>query len=144
MQRTVHCCLCKITRGFGAIISAPYSTKFVTIPGDAAPSKIERKCQRNYQYVDGLEYTEIIQDSQQSFCVTDTVYEDGVSIFEWLCYCYADQCNVQANDANFPKQSDLNADCKSEVCTANGCVDVVPGGVCKGQYCFTGEQKFFA
>lgn len=120
-----------------------YSTKYVTKPGDSAPSKIDRKCKRNYQYIDVLEFDELVQDAQQNFCVTDTVYEDGVAALEWECYCYSDQCNVAANDGNLPKQMFEYTLCKSEVCTPSGCTNVMPSGVCKGQFCINGKKRFF-
>lgn len=90
-----------------------------------------------------LEVNEIIQEAQQPFCVTDTVYENGIVALEWECYCYSDQCNSQANDTNLPKQNSELIECKSEVCTSSGCSNVMPDGVCKGQLCVTGERRIF-
>lgn len=114
-------------------------TKYVTKADSNASTTVERKCQKAYQYVDILEFSEIIQDTQQTFCVTDTVYDLGVAANEVECYCYANDCNAPANDVNLPKLGFMYTDCKSEVCTTAGCKSLASNGVCKGQFCYIGK-----
>lgn len=105
---------------------------------------IDRKCQKEYQYVDKMEFNEFVQEAQESFCVTDTVIDDDGAIFNEIeCYCYSDQCNSQWYDNNWPQPqltSRMTVDCKSEICTAAGCQNIGPNGICKGQYCFRGNK----
>lgn len=113
-------------------------TKYITKVAQNSTTTVERKCQKNFHYIDWFEFNEIIQDAQQTFCVTDTAYDARIASNEVECYCYANDCNAPGNDANLPKLSFMYNECKSEVCSADGCRNLDPSGVCKGQFCYSG------